>query len=65
MQYQAAVSKARRQAKCTGEERFIVLSPEDWDLTGDYQVSSAEELQTFFSGAEVIACLDPSGEVER
>ena len=65
MQYQAAVSKARKQAKRTGEERFIVLSPEECDRAGEYQVSTAEELQTFFSGAEVIACLDPSGEVER
>jgi len=57
---------ARKRAKSTGEERYVVFSPGELGIPGnDYHVCSLEDVDTFYLGCRVIAVYGPGGEEDK
>ena len=57
MKLDRAVSAAKKAAKCRDDEVYVVI-----DHDG-YEISTADELDTFFAGAPVIFEVYPDGTV--
>lgn len=65
MTKQQAFSAARRIANRKEEMAYVVWSVEDTDQPGQhYQSASEWDLDTFYCGAEIVASVDPDGEIE-
>lgn len=55
-----AIVEALRQAKRTGDGRYVLWSPEPEDRDGcHWQVADEQELDTFFLGCEPVAYVGP------
>jgi hypothetical protein len=57
-----AIKLAKRVAAISGDLRYIVWSNEPVDAPGEhYHVCSEFDLDTFFSGCEVVFCVSSDG----
>jgi hypothetical protein len=61
MSEKRAYEVASKRAKRDRREWFVVWSIEDHDPPGQhYHVSDDFDLETYYLGAEVVACVEPS-----
>lgn len=56
-----AIKKAQRLAKRNGYDYFVVRSQPDWH--SEYEVVREDELDGFYFGCPIIACVEPSTHV--
>lgn len=58
MTFQDAIRKASARARSSEEERFVIIDEYD-----DYVVVNDNDLDTFYVGCEVVATVEPDGNV--
>ena len=59
----AAFDLAKKRAKVTQRERFIVYE-DDMETGGPYHVASEADLEAFWLGAPIVACVQPDGSAD-
>jgi hypothetical protein len=58
MEYNKAISKAKKIAKTENCEMFVF-----YEGDGDYQIGNEFDSRTFFNGSDPVACIQSNGEV--